>query len=66
MVHTLNNIMENISKRRETRKSRNDCTIFDEFIASKLERFNERTRTILQHQITRILLNAELNYISSQ
>lgn len=62
VIQNLQNIMQDISDKRQTKKKKNDCTIFGEFIASKLEQFDDRMKTILQHQISTLLFNAELSH----
>lgn len=62
VIQNLQNIMQDISDRRQTKKQKNSNTIFGEFIASKLEQFDDRTKTILQHQISTLIFNAELSY----
>jgi len=62
VIQNLQNTMRDISDRRQTKKQKNDKTIFGEFIASKLEQFDDRTNTILQHQISTLIFNAELSY----
>lgn len=42
---------------------KNDSIIFGEYVASKLELFDQRTKTMLQHQISSLICNTEINYI---
>ncbi|XP_025198888.1 uncharacterized protein LOC112597166 [Melanaphis sacchari] len=62
VIQNLQNIMQDISDKRQAKKQKNDSTIFGEFIASKLEQFDDRTKTILQHQISSLIFNAELSF----
>lgn len=40
-----------------------DSVVFGEYVASKLELFDQRTKTILQHQISSLICFTEINYI---
>jgi len=62
VIQNLQNIMQDISDRRQSKKQKNDNTLFGEFIVSKLEQFDDRMKTILQHQISTLIFNAELSY----
>jgi len=62
VIQNLQNIMQDIFDKRQAKKQKSDSTIFGEFIASKLEQFDDRTKTILQHQISSLIFNAELSY----
>lgn len=42
---------------------KSDNTVFGEYVASKLELFDQHTKTILQHQISSLICSAEINYI---
>jgi len=53
--------MKDISDKRQTKKQKTDCTLFGEFIGSKLVQFDDRMKTILQHQISSLIFNAELS-----
>ena len=61
VIKNLQNIMKDISNKRQTKKQKIDCTLFGEFIGSKLEQFDDRMKTILQHQISSLIFNAELS-----
>ncbi|KAL4090087.1 hypothetical protein QTP88_024988 [Uroleucon formosanum] len=61
VITNLQNIMKDISDKRQTKKQKTDCTLFGEFIGSKLEQFDDRMKTILQHQISSLISNAELS-----
>ncbi|KAF5285486.1 hypothetical protein FQR65_LT13231 [Abscondita terminalis] len=41
-----------------------ECSIFGEYIATKLRKHDDRTRTILQHRIHNILFQAEMDQFS--
>lgn len=62
VIQNLQNIMQDISDKRQAKKQKSDSTIFGEFIASKLEQFDDRMKTILQHQISSLIFNAELSF----
>jgi len=42
---------------------KSDNIVFGEYIASKLELFDQHTKMILQHQISSLICSAEINYI---
>lgn len=56
-------IIKKISNKRQTSKVKSDSIIFGDYVASKLELFDQRTRTILQHQISSLIFTTEINYI---
>jgi len=56
-------IIKDILEKRQTPKVKNDCTIFGEYIASKLQLFDQRTRALLQNQISSIICHTEIDYI---
>ncbi|CAI6375684.1 unnamed protein product [Macrosiphum euphorbiae] len=56
-------IIKEISNKRQTPKVKSDSIIFGDYFASKLELFDQRTRTILQHQISSLICSTEINYI---
>lgn len=56
-------IIKEISNKRQTPKMKSDSIVFGEFVASKLELFDQHTKTILQHQISNLIFSTEMNYI---
>lgn len=58
-------IIKEISNKRQTPKVKSDSIVFGEYVASKLELFDQRTRTILQHQISSLICSNEINYIQN-
>jgi len=56
-------IIKDISTKRQTPKVKSDNIVFGEYIASKLELFDQHTKTLLQHQISSLICSAEINYI---
>ena len=56
-------LIKEISNKRQTPKVKNDSIVFGEYVASKLELFDQRTKTMLQHQISSLICTTEINYI---
>ncbi|KAL5237441.1 hypothetical protein ACI65C_004851 [Semiaphis heraclei] len=56
-------IIKEISNKRQTPKIKRDSTIFGEYVASKLDLFDQQTKTILQHQISSLICSTEINYL---